>query len=697
VAHRLARTVLFLALAGLGFSLVDGSAPPALRTTDPLAWANPARAGADRVVFLGGNLGDREVLAFTAALAASRHPGVMLLDSAEARPNVKRFLADFRPSQVIPVGRFDEDLQELEECLGTPLASPLDWDGGPPLALWQALFPTAPRVVVCSAEPRRLLLQAVCLAGALRAPLFMLSGQPRERADLRRLLAGWRTRQVYLAGAASRLRADLPGMRILRLADEKGVAARYLREQRKQGPIPNLVVTNPADLRRGLPAMSVLAPWVSLQRRAALLCTNEAGDNAAHVIQAAVRDPALRRADGLIFVAGLKAIPPERRPNPIPGKDPHIEMEPVTPVGNEPFTFAVGRLFHWDPAVLALQLARRRLVEAKSGPRRALIVSNPGGSLPLLETFSRHTAKELRNAGYQTTTRFGAEVTRDEVRRLLPEQDLFLWEGHHNTMAHTYGLPEWPEPLPASLIFLQSCLALCPAEAYPLLERGVVGVVGTSTRTYSATGGACALAFFDALVYEGQTLGGGLRQAKNFLLTYALLKDKRLGPDVKLRGANLRSAWAFSLWGDPTLRLHRPDARTGALSSVHHEVHGSTLTVALPEKAYDRVVVGPYQAEMLPNARLAGLLQKEDEARRRLVPFVFAEVALPHGPPGKVPHLRSRLPEDNWVFCWDERRRCGYLLITPRARDRNALRFQIDWEHERLEPTRSASRPQTMR
>src|SRR5262249_16318122 len=64
--------------------------------------------------------------------------------------------------------------------------------------------------------------------------------------------------------------------------------------------------------------------------------------------------------------------------------------------------------------------------------------------------------------------------------------------------------------------------------------------------------------FVNGLAYEGLTVGESLRQAKNFLLAYALLKEKRLGKDAKRTGANVRAAWAFSLWGDPTLRLPRP-------------------------------------------------------------------------------------------------------------------------------------------
>src|SRR5262249_46029372 len=157
--------------------------------------------------------------------------------------------------------------------------------------------------------------------------------------------------------------------------------------------------------------------------------------------------------------------------------------------------------------------------------------------LPLLETFSRNTVREFRNAGYQTTVMIGKDVDGDRLRRLMTEQDVFLWEGHHNTLIREFAMPEWDEPMLPSLVFLQSCLALKDYKAHPLLGRGAVGVIGSSTRTYSASGGACSLAFFDALLYEGQSVGASLRQAKNFLITYALLKEKRLGKDATRTGA----------------------------------------------------------------------------------------------------------------------------------------------------------------
>jgi hypothetical protein len=327
-------------------------------------------------------------------------------------------------------------------------------------------------------------------------------------------------------------------------------------------------------------------------------------------------------------------------------------------------------------------LARQRLLTEARGPRKALIVSNPGGGLPLLETISRHTARELQNAGYQTSTMFRDQANQDTLRRLLPQQDLFLWEGHHSTLVSEYNVPSWPEPLRPSLVFLQSCLALTEDVAGPFLTHGAVGAVGATSRTFSASGGAFTLAYFDALLYDEQSLGGSLRQAKNFLLAYARLKEKRLGAATKLSGANVRSAWAFALWGDPTIQLPHTEAPRDALAAVHAELRGTWIVLTVPEDTYDRVTTDKYQARMWPNGRLAGLLTKSDDedAKKPLVPMLFAEVRLPKAPAGKTPRLRSRVPEDHWVFLWDGRRQVGYLLLRPRVRDREDVRFQVVWD-----------------
>jgi hypothetical protein len=247
-------------------------------------------------------------------------------------------------------------------------------------------------------------------------------------------------------------------------------------------------------------------------------------------------------------------------------------------------------------------------------------------------------------------------------------------------MVDEFKVPTWTEPLRPSLVFLQSCLALNEAEAQPLLHRGAVALVGSSTRTYSGTGGAFTLSFFDAALYDDQPLGGCLRHGKNYLLAYSLLKQKRLGESAKLTGANVRSAWAFTLWGDPTLKLPSPELPRDTLPGVRHAVKGDTIVVERPEEMFERMKTSKFTARGWPNGRLAGLVTEVDVDTRQLVPFLFAEVRLTPPAADRAPRLLSRVPDNNWVFVWDGRRGCGYLVIVPPSRQRGELRFEVRWD-----------------
>jgi hypothetical protein len=639
VSRALARFALTLFVAGLFGAGVRPRQSPALAD--------------EKTVFLAGKLSERDLLC--CSVAASRHPGVLLLDSPELNRYTNAFLQSFGPHSVIRVNSANGDVN-------------------------QALFPRAERVVICPPEPRRLLLQAACLAGILRVPLYVLHDPRKQEGELSRRLERWKTREVYAVGDVPEGFGGMRGLRVDRLAGESAVVTRYVDALLSEGPVETLVVANPADTRAGLGGMSTLAPWIAARRRAALVLTNDAGDNVREAVGEALRRPGLARANHLILAANLQAVPMVRRPNPVEGgKDAYIEMEPLTPSGNEPFSFATGRLFHEDRAVVALMLARRRLLEKQARPK-ALIVSNPGGSLPLLETISRATAAELESVGYRTTAVIGRRIRGPELRRLLPEQNVFLWEGHHNTLINRFGAHEWTEPLRPSLIFLQSCLALHEHKAQPFLEHGAVAIVGTSTRTYSAAGGALSLAYFDALLHDRQPLGGALRQAKNYLLAFTLLKAKRLGDKARLNGSSLRTAWAATLWGDPTQPMPFGKAPAGEATSVTHRLRGNTLTVSAGGTRYDLRSPG-FQADVWANAHLAGLVRKPAPGQLpNLVPLVFAEVALPKGPAGMTPRLSTRLGDNRWVFCWDARRRVGYLLAMPRSAKSAELRFHIDWQ-----------------
>jgi hypothetical protein len=634
--------------------------------------SGPSPAPPAHVVYLARGLAQENLLVLGAALA-DRDDAVLILDSDPLTRYLKVFLQAYRPERVVSVSAGEGG--DVEGRLGAPAAATLSWNEDVPEKLWRDLLPSADAVVICPAAPHRLVLQAAALAGAAHAPLWLMHENTGDAARLRAWLGTAKVNQAWLIGSAESLAGDLAGVRTVRLADEEAVAAAHRKLLTRQGPIATLVVANPADKGK----LSALAPWVAAQKHAALLLTGPAGDDVEQRLTDALRHESLRRVENVLIVADLEAVPWRKRPNPVPGKDAEIEMEPLTPAGSDAFSFAVGRLFHEDPAVVPLTLARQRLLAEQKRPRKALVVSNPGGGLSLLETLSRSTAGELKNAGYQTTTRFADDVKPDELRRLLPEHDVFLWEGHHNTLIKEWNFPSWDEPLPPGLMFLQSCLALAEPKAHPLMSRGAVAVLGTSTRTYSGSGGACSLAFFDALLYDDQSLGGALRQAKNFLLACSLFKEQRLGKEAAHKGAGLRAAWAFSLWGDPTLKLPPPERPADAPPPVRHEVRGNTIVLHVPAAA-DKVRTDKYEAAAPPNARLAGLLRKDkDDERKPLVPLLFAEVRLPKARAGQAPHLSSKLPASHWVFLWDSRRRCGYLLASPRPQDGGELSFHVHY------------------
>src|SRR5262245_41953635 len=353
------RPVLFFA----AIVLVIGLSPEGPKT-DGRLWAKTPDPAKGRIVYLGHGLSDEKILVLTAAVAAGNGRPVLLLDAPNKRRYLKAFLAAYRPDRVVPVGNFPDGTMGLEKQLGVRLARPFRWPKETPGTFYSSLFPRAERVVVSAAGPRGLVLQAACLAGLLRAPLFVLHGRESEGKELNHWLTRWQTRQVFVAGRPEQPLPEVPNVRLVKLAEEKAVQERcinHLHARLGSGAVATLVVANPADGRPDRAGMSLFAPWVACQKGAPLLLTNAKGDNANAVVEKALHNPCCRHADHLLVVADLKAIPMERRPNPIQGKDKFIEMEPMTPRGWAPFSFATGRLFQSSRSVLTLVLARPRL------------------------------------------------------------------------------------------------------------------------------------------------------------------------------------------------------------------------------------------------------------------------------------------------------------------------------------------------
>jgi hypothetical protein len=658
-----------------GLVLAGGVAAGLVRTPEvgQSAPPPPERSG---TVVLAGAMPEPDLIALSVATAAALPDADFLLDSPRAEAVVKPFLDRLRPATVMPVGTFpkDHDPGIRWGAAGANAAAKPD-----PVEYAWGLFPKAERAVVAPRAPAAELLQAASLAGTLRVPLFVLRDGNDPIKGLKELLATRGAKEVLAVGTAGAVCKTLDGVRVTELGDAAAVAQAHRKELIRTGKIETLVLANPADAKKH----SALAPWIAVKRRAALLLTGADGKDAGAVIAAALKDRDTAAADALIVVADGEAIPTGKRDNPLLGKDERVEVEPWVPEGDELISLAAGRLFHADRAIVPLVLARQRLLERAPGPPRILLASNPGDGLPLLETFSRNTGRELENAGYAVTGRYGkgSGLTAKELRELLPEQDVFLWEGHFRTLVDRFEMQKWTEPLRPSVVFLQSCMALNPDDAGLLFDRGAVAVVGTPNRTYSGSGGALSLGFFDSLAYDGRPVGSSMRHAKNFLLCYLELKGKRLGAAAKLGGANKRAAWTFTVWGDPTLKLPKPVPPKDALPALKCEVVKNHVTLTLPEKRYAATEVAPYKAEMWPGGRLAGLFNTDDDDARRLAPLAFVEVALPDAKDGQTPRLTSKVPGRNWVFQWDPRRRVGYLLVVPREKDdKGVMEFTVRWD-----------------
>ena len=631
-----------------------------------------AAPAAPPTIVIAGSMSNADLVALSVMTASALPDADFLLDSQRADITTKPLFDRSKPGKIIPVGAFPKG-HDTAKLWGDvkAIVRPTEVD---PATFARSLFPKASRVIVAPSEPHGQLLQAACLAGTLKVPLYV---QPANDPECFTLYLDGSVKEVIAVGSSIELSNKLKNIKVTELKDAAAVAAAHRKELLRSGPIQNLVLANPADPKRE----SSLAAWVAVKKRAALLLTSPDGKDAGAIVAAALNDRDTHGADSLLVLADLDAIPQLKRDNPAQGKDEKIDVEPWVPEGNDLISLASARLFHSDRTIIPLVFARQRLFERNPDPTRILIASNPGDGLPLLETFSRNTGRELENAGCKVTGLYGKDsLTGKELRELVPQHDIFLWEGHYRTLIDNYEMLKWTEPLRPSIIFLQSCLALNPPEAGLLFDRGAIAVMGSPNRTYSGSGGAFSLGFFDALAYEGRSTGASVRHSKNFLLLYAALKEKRLGDAARLGGANRRAAWTFTYWGDPTLKMPRPTPREDALTPLKYESSRSLITMTLPEKRYPATEVKPYKAEMWPGGRLAGIFTPDGEDARNLAPLAFAEVSILNGPADKVPHLSSKVPGRNYIFEWDARRKAGYLLLLPREKDVGAVEFKVHWD-----------------
>ena len=168
----LARMLFVIALAGLVPLLGLWSQSQSQTTSAPQSTRTETT---DRTIFLAGQLGEEELIAFSTNLAASGLPGTLLLDAPKYDEYTRHFLAGFKPRR---------DRAHRRRCPGPGKTPGHEGQAGREVGVGGAMGSDVPQGgrQWCSvrAQPRRLLLQAAVLAGALKAPLMDLPRRTRR-------------------------------------------------------------------------------------------------------------------------------------------------------------------------------------------------------------------------------------------------------------------------------------------------------------------------------------------------------------------------------------------------------------------------------------------------------------------------------------------------------------------------------------
>ncbi|MFO0926994.1 MAG: hypothetical protein U0736_08120 [Gemmataceae bacterium] len=158
----------------------------------------------------------------------------------------------------------------------------------------------------------------------------------------------------------------------------------------------------------------------------------------AAVVEQAGREKRLAGVDTLILAGDLQALPVEQRPNLIPGdrtRSSRWSRSPRAASCRSPTPSAgcstpTGRSSRSCSPASGCWPSRRRT--------GVLVASNPGGGLSLLETYSRNTVNELQRR-LRRDRPFGRELTGRRAAQELPHHEVFLWEGHRNTLVKDWG------------------------------------------------------------------------------------------------------------------------------------------------------------------------------------------------------------------------------------------------------------------
>jgi hypothetical protein len=364
--------------------------------------------------------------------------------------------------------------------------------------------------------------------------------------------------------------------------------------------------------------------------------------------------------------------------------EPKVAVPPLSGITQrKPCQFRMGRITGDTISSISLLVARNLHQPQRHSekPPTALILANTDSDLPIMETITRTTAQTLERAGWKVRANYGWQTSWYRRYGPLWGADLVLYEGHTANLAQSVQFDYEREPIVSGLYVFQGCKTLRQPEVIALLRNGAVGVIGTTTNTYSASGSALAKVVVDAMVLDDMDAGTSLMVARNFMLSLADLKGRRgheQGPKI------IRGGMTFSFWGDPTCRLPQSPSRLSDVEVVRSNVKGKVIELQIPPDFAAPVNAGEYAAEVPIGAKLAGMYEweSEDRTRRQLPPLYFTVVPLPDWKSAQEPQITTSLARNRWSSLWDERNRWLYLLVQSSTRNEHdrgkKMTFRLD-------------------
>jgi len=545
-------------------------------------------------------------------------------------------------------------------------------------------WPQPNLVVLADRSDRQQATLGSVLAAAHRAPLYLLdckkasSGSSPVVPSVPRIICVGRAEQW----PAERI---MPGAQWSYVHDPDEILDAYAKSLKLER-IEHLVVINPAGKAAGKETveLSSLAVPYALRHRAAIWLAGTAED-----ADKRIADILERKFLDVRYVTILgdeACLPPTAVPDPAPAPPPAAQSpaggqngpKMVTPEllsgvrFRQPCVYRVGRITGSTLASASLLAANgqsRKAVSATAVPTAWMMANVGEKNLPLLECLARSAERNCAAHGWQMATYFGSQNGPIKTAPFLAA-DLIIYQGHTADLGKFTAVHQQLATLPPSLFLLQGCFTLREAETLNLLQSGAAGAVGATSNMFSASGGAFASVFLDAMLSR-RDAGSSLMVARNYLLALTLLKEKR---GHQQAGKPLRAAMTFSLLGDPTWepRGNAPTAPT--FRGVRAERKGPRVDLHIPAAWLEESHAGPYLADIPMDGQLAGIYTanpfKSDY--RQLVPLYFAVLPIENWHGDGPPQVSSTLAPAEWVSLWDARNRWLYLLVrgkTGTARD----------------------------